>query len=181
MLVLDWLSVHINEVSLLWLLPILFMFHDFEEILFVEAWSTSKGKRVDAVLPPFMRKMYTSMSHMTTRNFALDVLFVYILIVVVTCIAVFFSYYLLYLAVLAVFFLHVFTHLGQTIYLKMYTPGVVTAVLVVLPYSLYAYYRLLEDSVVSVADIGWSLLVVLLLLPLMLWLLVKNRARNKQN
>lgn len=177
----DWLGVHINEVSLLWLLPILFMFHDFEEILVVEAWSANNRTRVEAALPPFMRKMYTSMSHMTTRNFALDVLFVYILIVAVTCIAVFFSNYLLYLAVLAVFFFHVFTHLGQTVYLKMYTPGVVTAVLVVLPYSLYAYYRLMEDGVVSVADIGWSLLVVLLFLPPLLWLLVKNRTRNKQN
>ncbi|AIQ35458.1 membrane protein [Paenibacillus sp. FSL R5-0345] len=177
----EWLSVHINEVSLLWLLPILFMFHDFEEILVIEAWSAKYGTRVKAAIPPFMRKMYTSMMHMTTRNFALDVLFVYILIVAVTCIAVFFSYYLLYLAVLAVFFFHVFTHLGQTIYLKMYTPGVVTAVLVVLPYSLYAYYRLLDDGVVSIADIGLSLVVVLLLLPPLMWLLVKNRTRNKQN
>ncbi|WP_375102744.1 HXXEE domain-containing protein [Paenibacillus sp. RS8] len=177
----EWLSVHINEVSLLWLLPILFMFHDFEEILVIEAWSSKYGTRVEAAIPPFMRTMYTSMMHMTTRNFALDVLFVYILIVAVTCIAVFFSYYLLYLAVLAVFFFHVFTHLGQTIYLKMYTPGVVTAVLVVLPYSLYAYYRLLDDGVVSIADIGLSLVVVLLLLPPLMWLLVKNRTRNKQN
>ncbi|WP_419886492.1 HXXEE domain-containing protein [Paenibacillus sp. B-A-8] len=177
----EWLSVHINEVSLLWLLPILFMFHDFEEILVIEAWSAKYGTRVEVAIPPFMRKMYTSMMHMTTRNFALDVLFVYILIVAVTCIAVFFSYYLLYLAVLAVFFFHVFTHLGQTIYLKMYTPGVVTAVLVVLPYSLYAYYRLLDDGVVSITDIGRSLVVVLLLLPPLMWLLVKNRTRNKQN
>ncbi len=99
----------------------------------------------------FMRKMYHSMMQMTKRNFALDVLFVYILIVAVTCIAVFFSYHLLYLAVLAIFFFHLFTHLGQTIYLEMYTPSVVTIVLGVLPYSIYAYYRLLDDSVVSVA------------------------------
>ncbi|KTD88054.1 HXXEE domain-containing protein [Paenibacillus etheri] len=177
----EWLSIHINEVSLLWLLPILFMFHDFEEIIVIEAWSAKYGMRVEAALPPFIRKMYSSMMHMTTRNFALDVLFVYILIVAVTCIAAFFSNYLLYLAVLAVFFFHVFTHLGQTIYLKMYTPGVVTAVLVVLPYSLYAYYRLLDDDVVSVTDIGWSLVVVLLLLPPAVWMLVKNRTRNKQN
>lgn len=177
----EWLSVHINEGSLLWLLPILFMFHDFEEIIVIEAWSAKHGMRVEAALPPFIRKMYSSMMHMTTRNFALDVLFVYILIVAVTCIAAFFSIYLLYLAVLAVFFFHVFTHLGQTVYLKMYTPGVVTAVLIVLPYSLYAYYRLLDEGVVSVTDIGWSLVVVLLLLPPAVWMLVKNRTRSKQN
>ncbi|OME33935.1 HXXEE domain-containing protein [Paenibacillus odorifer] len=178
---LEWLSVHIDIVSLLWLLPILFMFHDFEEILTIEAWGAKYRTKLEAAIPSFMRKTYHSMLQMTTRNFAMDVLFVYILIVTVTCIAVFFSNYLLYLAVLAVFFLHVFTHLGQTIYLKVYAPGVVTAVLVVLPYSLYAYYRLLNDNLVSLGDIGWSLLLVLLLLPPILWLLVKNRARIKQN
>ncbi|WP_339320653.1 HXXEE domain-containing protein [Paenibacillus sp. FSL R10-2734] len=77
--------------------------------------------------------MYHSMMHVTSRNFALEVLFVYILIVGLICIAAFFSYYLLYLSVLAAIFFHVFTHLEKTIHLKMFTPGVVTAVLVVLP------------------------------------------------
>ena len=173
----EWLNIHVDGISLLWLLPIFFMFHDFEEILMIEQWSTKHGEQMRENIPPFMRKVYNSMLQMTTRNFAMDVLYVYILIVTVTCIAVFLSFYLLYLAVLAVFFLHVFTHLGQSIYLRKYTPGVVTAVLLVLPYSLYAYYRLLNDGIVTTEDIGWSLLVVLLLLPFVLWTLLKNRLR----
>lgn len=180
-IVLEWLNMHIDHVSLLWLLPVCFMFHDFEEILTIEAWSRKYSSRVSAALPRVMRKMYGSMAGMTTTNFATDVLFVYILIVTVTAAAVFFSFYLLYLAVLAIFLLHVFTHLGQSIYLKLYTPGVITAVLIALPYSLYAFYRLLEAGTVSRTDVGWSLLLLVILAPPVVWGLVKSRMRYRQD
>lgn len=111
----------------------------------------------------------------------MDVLFVYILIVGVTFVAVFLEFYWPYLAVLAVFLLHVFTHLAQTIVLKLFTPGVVTAVLIAFPYSLYAFYRLLHDGVVSEADMGWSLLLMLILTPPLVWGLMKKRTRHKQS
>lgn len=178
---LGWLNLHIDMVSLLWLLPVCFMFHDFEEILTVEAWGNKYGTRVEAAIPRRMRRMYNSSMRMTTRDFAMDVLFVYILIVTVTCIAVFFSFYWLYLSVTAVFLLHVFTHLGQSIFLKMYTPGVLTALFVAFPYSLYAFYRLLSEDTVSPTDIAWSLLLVLLLTPPIVWGLMKSRARYKKS
>ncbi|MNH99886.1 hypothetical protein D3C73_526680 [compost metagenome] len=177
--VIHWLNLHIDQSSLLWLLPILFMFHDFEEILTVESWGIKHGPGVEAALSAGKWNPYRSMLRMTTRNFAADVLFVYILVVAVTGAAVFFSFYWLYLAVLAVFLLHVFTHLGQSIVLKIYTPGVVTAVLVAFPYSLYAFYRLLNDDTVSWADVCWSLLLMALLAPPIVWGLVKSRQRHK--
>jgi hypothetical protein len=154
------------------------MFHDFEEILTVEAWGKKHGPAVAASLSPALRKRFAPMMGMTTRNFAMDVLFVYILIVGVTFAAVLLEFYLLYLAVLAVFLLHVFTHLAQSMYLRLYTPGVVTALLIALPYSVYAFYRLLQENVVSEADIGWSLLLMLLLAPPLVWGLMRNRGRH---
>lgn len=179
-IVLEWLNTNIDMISLLWLLPVCFMFHDFEEILTVESWGKKNGPSINAKLPRAMRNMYSSMMAMTTKKFATDVLFVYILIVTVTVAAVFFSFYLLFVAVLAIFLLHVFTHLGQSIYLKLYTPGVVTAVLIALPYSLYAFYRLFETETVSRADLGWSLLLVVLLAPPAIWGMVKSRVRHMQ-
>ncbi|WNS45637.1 HXXEE domain-containing protein [Paenibacillus sp. MMS20-IR301] len=175
---LNWLNVHIDKISLLWLLPILFMFHDFEEIITVETWKRKYGAAVEKELSPSLRNRFAPLLNTTTRNFAIDVLFVYIFIVGVTFAAVFAEYYLLYLAVLAVFLLHVFTHLAQSVYLKRYTPGVVTAVLIALPYSMYAFYRLLNDHIVSKADIGWALLLMLLVTPLVVWGLMKKRARE---
>ncbi|CAM4461652.1 HXXEE domain-containing protein [Paenibacillus typhae] len=177
---LDWLNQHIDTISLLWLLPVCFMFHDFEEILTVESWGITYGNRVEAAIPPRMRKMYKSSMRMTTRNFALDVLFVYFLIVSVTAAAVFFSFYTLYLAVTALFLLHVFTHFGQSIYLKLYTPGVVTALFIALPYSLYAFYRLLSEKIVGLHDFGWALLLLFLLTPPVVWGLLKSRGRHQR-
>ncbi|WP_171719256.1 HXXEE domain-containing protein [Paenibacillus phytohabitans] len=177
-MMLNWLQIHMDVTSLLWLLPVFFMFHDFEEILTVEAWGNKHGPAITASLSPSLQKRLAPMMGMTTRNFAMDVLFVYILIVGVTFVAVFLEFYWLYLAVLAVFLLHVFTHLAQSIVLRLYTPGVVTAVLVALPYSIYAFYRLLYENVVSEADIGWSVLLMLILTPLLVWGMMKNRTRH---
>jgi hypothetical protein len=177
-LLLETLHSHIHILSLLWLFPVLFLFHDFEEILTVENWSVTNGDRIMSTLPPFARKLYGSSFRMNTRQFAADVLWVYSIIVAVTAAAVFFSFYLPYLAVLAVFFVHVFTHVGQSLYLRMYTPGVVTAVVLALPYSLYAYYRLLSEQIIDSGDIVASLSVVAVLAPVALLLLVKGRRRQ---
>lgn len=64
---LSWLNLHIDTISLLWLLPVCFMFHDFEEILTVESWAGKYGSRVEAALPKYMSTMYRSTMHMTTR------------------------------------------------------------------------------------------------------------------
>lgn len=171
----QFLNDHIDQISLLWLFPITFMFHDFEEIATIEKWIQRHGHRVEASLPRFAKRLYSSSFRMDTLHFAKDVFWVYSLIVVITLLAVFFHSYLLFLAILHVYFLHVFTHVGQSIYLKAYTPGVVTAICPVLPYSLYAYYRLFSDHLVTSQDLAWSLFIMIILLPLALTLLIKGR------
>ncbi|GAB6877556.1 HXXEE domain-containing protein [Thermaerobacter litoralis] len=48
----------------------------------------------------------------------------------------------LYVSTVLILFVNVFTHVGQTVVLGMYTPGVVTAGLVVLPYTVSAFQTL---------------------------------------
>ncbi|TNJ64492.1 HXXEE domain-containing protein [Paenibacillus hemerocallicola] len=177
-MLLDLLNAHIHLLSLLWLFPVLFLFHDFEEILTVEHWSRTNGERIMRTLPSLARQLYASSFRMNTRQFAADVLWVYTVIVAATAAAVFFSFYLPYLAALAVFFLHVFTHAGQSLYLKSYTPGVITAIALVLPYSAYAYYRLLSEQIIDSGDILASLSIVIVLVPVALMLLLKGRRRH---
>ncbi|WP_150268792.1 HXXEE domain-containing protein [Paenibacillus tepidiphilus] len=172
------LNAHVDLISLFWLLPVCFMFHDFEEILTIESWGNKHSGETADRLPEKLRNQYLGTLQMTTRNFAMDVLFVYMLIVSVTVLAVFFSFYLLFLSVLALFLLHVFTHLGQSILLRLYTPGVITAVLIALPYSLYAFYRLLLDGIVDGKDIGLALLLLLVLVPPAVLLLLRSRKRR---
>lgn len=174
-MIIDLLNRHIDLISLLWLFPITFMFHDFEEIITVEKWINRHGHHVKSKMPSFAQKLYDSSFRINTLHFAKDVLWVYSLIVTVTVLAVFFHFYLPLLATLHVYFFHVFTHVGQSIFLRIYTPGVMTAIFPVLPYSLYAYYRLFSDGVVSSQDLIWSLILLIILLPIALTILFKGR------
>ena len=71
----------------------------------------------------------------------------------------------IYSVLLGVLFLHVFSHLGLTLYFGGYTPGVIGAVAALIPASVYVYWRLLSARVVSLvsaviaAAIGVSLFV----------------------
>lgn len=58
-----------------------------------------------------------------------------------------------YVTVLGGYFLHAFVHLGQSLVLRGYTPGLVTAVLLVLPTSVYLYWRLLSAPLVDVESV----------------------------
>lgn len=167
----------IDLTSVLWLLPVTFMFHDFEEMLKVEHWLARRRETVLAMVPPFIRRFLEDSFRMNTKQFARDVLWVNTLIIGVTAAAVFFDFYLPYLAVLIIYFLHVFTHVGQAVLLRMYTPGVTTAVLIVLPYSLYAFHRLLGGGIIGWDDMIYSSVFALLGLPLLISLLLAGRRR----
>ncbi|MGE8207805.1 HXXEE domain-containing protein [Heyndrickxia sp. NPDC080065] len=82
------------------------------------------------------------------------------------------------LILLAIFFLHAFTHLGQAIYLKSYTPGVMTSIILILPYSFYTYYRLLSSDIITTTDLVWSGLSILITGPLLFFLLSISRNRT---
>src|SRR5437764_3395791 len=70
-----------------------------------------------------------------------------------------------------IFLLHVFTHVVQPIIFRKYTPGVITAVLVVLPYSLYGFHRLFNEELISGGVFSSSLLIgALLVVPIILCL-----------
>jgi uncharacterized membrane protein YeaQ/YmgE (transglycosylase-associated protein family) len=92
-----------------------------------------------------------------------------------TVLAVIFSFYYIFLMLLFIFFAHVFTHIGQALYLKKYTPGVITSIIIVLPYSSYAYYRFLKEQVISGTDILWSMIGAIILLPILFHFLVNER------
>lgn len=176
-MLLESINAHIDLLSLLWLFPIVFMFHDFEEILTIEAWAKANREKVLAHAPSFVQNFLSDSLKMNTLHFAKDVLWVYTLIVTSTVLAVFFSFYYLFLMFLFLVFIHVFTHIAQAVYLRSYTPGVATSPILVLPYSLYAYYRLLAEGVVDTGDIVISSLLMLISLPLLIGIILKGRSR----
>lgn len=64
--------------------------------------------------------------------------------------------------------IHVITHLFQSILFRKYTPGVITAVFVTLPYTVYLFHRLVEMDILNWELFSNSLNVGVLLLPLVI-------------
>ncbi|WP_438444776.1 HXXEE domain-containing protein [Gorillibacterium sp. sgz5001074] len=158
----------ISTATLMWLFPVVFMLHDFEEIIFIDGWWERHGSAVLPKLPARLRPRFLRIAQMTSAQFAVAVLLEFICFIPVTYAAVERGWLYLLLAANAVLFLHVFTHVGQWLYLGRYTPGVVTAVLLGIPYPVYFFYRLLQEGLIGWGDIYRSLPAGLLVIPLVL-------------
>lgn len=89
---LEWLDMHLHILTVVWLFPIIFMFHDFEEILTVEKWVKRNKDFVFKKIPPSMHKHFSSSFQMTTVQFAQDVFWIFLVITAATLIAVLYSF-----------------------------------------------------------------------------------------
>ncbi|GIO54815.1 HXXEE domain-containing protein [Paenibacillus cineris] len=148
-------AVSIN--SLIWLFLAAFMIHDFEEIITVEGWMRRNYDQVSRIVPDRAGRILKDFSNITGSQFAVAVFFEFILFIPFTYLAAEHRWMLLFTGFNTIMLIHVFTHVGQSIYLRRYTPGVVTAVLVTLPYSMYLFYRLLDAGLVYGSVLAWSI------------------------
>jgi hypothetical protein len=160
----SWFSVN----TLIWLFPVAFMLHDFEEIIFIEGWYRKHGAAVMARIPVWMQVRFGKIAGMNSSQFAVAVMLEFIAFIPITYAASEKGFFLPFLGCNAVLFLHVFTHLGQSLYLGRYTPGVVTAVLLCLVYPLYLFDRLIREGIITYGEIMYSLPIGLLVIPLVL-------------
>jgi hypothetical protein len=156
-----------------WLGPVAFLVHDAEEVLMFERWIRGNV----GALPTPMRPLVD----VTTQQFAIAAL------------ALLFGYFvasalgaralnagrrpLLYLVVTGAFVGNGLTHLLQAGVFGGYTPGVITAALVILPYGWGAGRSLMADAVVT-RRLGLALvgIGVVLQIPLT-WLALKLAGR----
>jgi len=166
---LQMLNSSISIPSLIWLFLAAFMLHDFEEIIRIEPWFRRNGHALLRVVPAALRPVVHSMSRVTTPQFAIAVCLEFVIFIPVTFMAAEHQSYFIFLGFNAVMLLHVFMHLGQALLVRKLVPGVVTAVAITLPYSLYLFYRLLHEGIASWHDIWNSVPYGLLLIPIV-WL-----------
>ncbi|WP_411968133.1 HXXEE domain-containing protein [Haloferax sp. YSSS75] len=147
------LAPRLSVVVLLWVLPISWVVHDVEEILTIEPWSRRWTRRIDGQTSGFgVQKRLVAVLASTRRQYTLAVGLVGCIVVGATIAGTLDPTgvgLVVYLTILGGYFLHAFVHLGQSALLRGYTPGVVTAVLVVVPSSLFLYWRLFAAGVVD--------------------------------
>lgn len=123
---------------LLWLVPVFFMLHNMEEAPFMESWS----KRLPLKIHPTV----------TTRQFVAAVMFLTIGGFLLTYASLEWlpapTGYLLILGMQSILFVNAFIpHLVTTIRFRLYSPGVVTAVLITIPFSIYLFQRAFAERI----------------------------------
>lgn len=125
---------------LLWLVPIFLTIHNIEEAPLMESWY----KRLPMKLPLTI----------TTRQFVIAVTFITIAGFIITYLGVEYfanqTGYLLVLGMQAILAFNAFVpHIATTIRFRMYSPGVITAVLIMLPFSFYLFRRAFEENILT--------------------------------
>ena len=118
----------------LWLFPILFVFHDFEEIIGCRLFVAKNGTAITQRFP----KIAFIFNNLSTEGFALAVAEELVLLLII-CGLTFTNiraFNLLWLGTFIAFTLHLVVHIGQAIVIRKYIPALATSILV-LPVSVW--------------------------------------------
>jgi Protein of unknown function with HXXEE motif len=125
---------------LLWLVPIFLTIHNIEEAPFMENWY----KRLPIKIPLTIK----------TRQFVIAVTFITLAGFIVTYFGVEYlanqTGYLLVLGMQAILLFNAFVpHIATTIRFHTYSPGVITAILILLPFSFYIFPRAFAENILT--------------------------------
>lgn len=168
------ISQIITHSLVLWLLPLSFVLHDLEEMITWNGWMQKNHRLLDVIKSKNKFTRYL-ISHISPKaiQMAWAALFELFIIVFFTLWAqvlptVFYGIQLYTIILLSLLF-HVFSHIGQLIIFRKYTPGVITAVLIVLPNMLYILSRIFLIFHYSISTLLLlSLVGILIFLPVVL-------------
>ncbi len=122
-----------------WLFPIIFIFHDMEEIIGFGIW-LRKNKQILGKKYPRILKTYKDFS---TEGFSLAVYEELALCIAISTIAYFCDIQMIWCMWLGSFIactLHFVVHMGQSIMMKQYVPAVITSMLC-FPISVWIIYK----------------------------------------
>jgi hypothetical protein len=125
---------------LLWLVPVFFALHNMEEAPLMERWS--------------QRLPFKTPFTITTRQFVIAVTFLTLAAFILTYLEVEHlanrTGYLIVLGMQAILLFNAFIpHIAATIRLRTYSPGVITGVLMTLPFSFYLFRRALAENILT--------------------------------
>lgn len=145
--------------TLIWLFPIVFMLHDFEEIIMMAPWVKKNRAELERRWPRLAPRMLALTGGLSTPAFALAVAILFAFISGLTVLVVELRLYALWGAMLLVFALHFLAHIAQWMVLRRYAPVILTS-LPGLVYCVIAMNHLISKLGVSWASILSNLLPV---------------------
>ncbi len=125
-----------NINAIVWLFPIMFMIHDFEEIIFISAWRKKYKYYLDTC--KMQKKPFADFKSTDSFSIGVEILFVIFSFAALFSI-IFNSYYIWYGLFFATTAHFITAHINLTLKFKHYVPGIITAILF-LPLSIYILY-----------------------------------------
>lgn len=135
-------------LTYVWLLPIIFIFHDMEEIVGFIPWYKKNKSFLDHHYPRFS-KIYASIS---TEAFLLIVYEELFICIVICLIAIATHSYGLWLGIFIGMTLHFIIHLFQALIIKQYIPATLTSLLM-LPISIFLILKTLPLIALSLESL----------------------------
>jgi hypothetical protein len=151
----------LHTETVIWLFPVVFMLHDFEEIIMMAPWIRKNYPELVRRWPRFAPRMLAVTGGLSTPAFALAVGILFIAIAATTAAVVEFQLYSLWGAMLLVFTIHFVMHIAQWLILRRYVPVIITS----LPGAIYCAYASWYLLVVLRAPRGSILLSLLIVVP----------------
>jgi hypothetical protein len=115
--------------TLLWLFPVLFMIHEFEEIIMMQAWVQRNKNSITNRFPTIGGKMIGHYAKLSTASFSLAIFEEFLIVGIITFIAVENGYYALWTGMVLAYVFHLLFHIIQTMVLRQYTPAIITSIL----------------------------------------------------
>lgn len=150
---------------LIWSYLIVFMLHNFEEIILIERWFNKTYPTIKGRIPKFLRKEVEPFSSMTAARFALVVGLLFIPVSALIFITVTTDQYFIFLGLNIVLALNIFTHPLQSFLLKSYVPGLWTTLFIIIPYNIIVFYQLYHQGILNFATNIKALAIIILFIP----------------
>ncbi len=118
------------------LFPVVFMFHDFEELCFLESWIR---KNADFLRNKLAGKNWLELEGYSTSAIGIGIMMMFLFVSLTSILSAIFNLYTLFAAAMIVFTLHNLVHIIQPIILRRYIPAMGSAIITI-PYSLYVLH-----------------------------------------
>jgi hypothetical protein len=131
--------------TMMWLLLVFFMFHEFEEIIMMKPWVAKNKRGLRKRFPAVASRLLPHFEKLSTSSIALAIAVEFLLFSVLIFSAVELQLYALWTSILLVFFFHVIFHIFSFVLYRKYVPVIITSLLSI-PYCLYALYFLKNNE-----------------------------------
>lgn len=143
---------------MVWLFPVVFMIHEFEEIIFFKLWFRDNDTYLLKRFPKLAETFLPRIGKLSVQAFTVAVAEEFALLSLVTIISVLLDTYLLWLAMFMGFFIHLLVHLVQWLVFRRYIPAIYTT-FISLIYSSYSLYFILSIGLFEIKQIiVWSII-----------------------